>query len=164
MEISIRPLVATDRPACRRLFEDTVHRVNCRDYTPEQIQAWAPRGAPSANWEQRFEGKEAWVACVSEGVVGFADLDADGYLDRLFVSADHQRQGIARRLLAQLVQNAKSRGVPSIRTEASITARPFFEAVGFRVLYCQEVLCRGVRLTSYRMELRLEDRDNWPSQ
>jgi len=37
-------------------------------------------------------------------------------------------------------------------TEASITARPFFEAQGFAVLAPQVVRCRGVEFVNYRME------------
>ena len=37
-------------------------------------------------------------------------------------------------------------------TEASITARPFFEAEGFVVLSQQVVLARGAEFVNYRME------------
>ena len=30
-----------DLPEIADLFSDTIHRVNCKDYTPEQIRVWA---------------------------------------------------------------------------------------------------------------------------
>lgn len=47
------------------------------------------------------------------------------------------------------------RATPSLTTNASITARPFFERFGFVVLAEQHPVTRGVRLTNYRMEKRL---------
>jgi hypothetical protein len=41
-------------------------------------------------------------------------------------------------------------------TEASITARPFFEAEGFVVLSPQVVISRGVEFVNYRMERVLD--------
>jgi putative acetyltransferase len=40
-------------------------------------------------------------------------------------------------------------------TEASITARPAFEAQGFRVIAAQTVERRGESFTNYRMEKAL---------
>jgi putative acetyltransferase len=38
----IRPVKPADAPEIARLYYETVHRVNARDYAPEQIAAWAP--------------------------------------------------------------------------------------------------------------------------
>jgi putative acetyltransferase len=45
-----------------------------------------------------------------------------------------------------------SRGIRHVRSEVSITARPFFESIGFRVLRQQVVERRGVSLRNFRME------------
>jgi putative acetyltransferase len=31
-----------DIPAIVQLFQQTIHQINSRDYTPEQVNAWAP--------------------------------------------------------------------------------------------------------------------------
>ena len=84
--------------------------------------------------------------------VGFAELEPDGHIDRVYVSADHQRRGIGRQLLAAVVAEARRVGLARLYTEASITARPFFESQGFVVLAPQVVTCRGVEFVNYRME------------
>jgi len=87
-------------------------------------------------------------------LIGFADMSHDGHLDRLFVSADHQRRGVAKRMWQELRSQVERLGIRTVFTEASITAKPFFESVGFRAVKCQQVECRGVILTNYRMEWR----------
>jgi putative acetyltransferase len=79
------------------------------------------------------------------------ELESGGHIDRVYVSADHQRQGIGRALLAAVVAEARQIGVAQLFTEASITARPFFEAQTFVVLAPQVVTVRGVDFLNYRM-------------
>ncbi|MBT7088103.1 GNAT family N-acetyltransferase, partial [bacterium] len=45
-----------------------------------------------------------------------------------------------------------SLGVKRVYTEASITAKPFFEKRGFKVIKEQQVEKRGVKLTNFQME------------
>ena len=81
--------------------------------------------------------------------VGFADMDETGYLDRLFIHKDHQRHGIAALLCDWLEREA---AVSRFTTHASITAGPFFEKRGYRVVREQLVEVRGILLKNYMME------------
>ena len=153
-EISLRPFRDHDLPALIELFRDTVRRVNVRDYTPEQVRAWAPDEIDPAKWRS-FDGRFAIVAGLDGRIVGFADLEPDGHLDRFFVHADKQGQGVGRALMHALLDEAERLSLPRIFAEVSITARPFFERHGFVVLAEQSVEVRGERLTNYRMELAL---------
>ena len=95
------------------------------------------------------------VAVEGEGlIVGFGDIDGTGYLDRLYVHRDRQGQGIATALLGRLERAVDA---PVITTHASITARPFFEARGYRVIREQRVERHGVRMTNFVMEKRRQD-------
>ncbi|QDT04953.1 putative N-acetyltransferase YafP [Rubripirellula lacrimiformis] len=82
-------------------------------------------------------------------------MTTDGYLDRIFVSADHQRMGIARQMVEALVDYAANACINRVTTESSITAKAFFESQGFQVTQSQSVQCRGVWLDNFKMELRL---------
>ncbi len=152
MTFAIRSFVPSDADARLQLFRECVHRVNVRDYTSEQIEAWAPPEMDATMWAKRFEGRFACVACEGAIIGGFTDITRDGHLDRLFVSAVHQRQGIARGLVERLLQHAEQQGFEYVTTEASITAKPFFEAMGFVVTKQQLVECRGVSMTNFKMQ------------
>ncbi len=150
--ITLRPYRPDDAPALLALFRDTIRRVNSRDYSPTQIAAWASDDIDVAAWRGRFTGRFVAVAEEAGRPVGFADLEPDGHIDRFFISADHQRRGIGWQLLAAVVAEARRVGLARLFTEASITARPFFESQGFAVLTPQMVTCRGVEFTNYRMQ------------
>jgi 2-polyprenyl-3-methyl-5-hydroxy-6-metoxy-1,4-benzoquinol methylase/GNAT superfamily N-acetyltransferase len=150
--ITLRPYQQDDAPALLALFRDTIRRVNSRDYSPAQIAAWASDDIDTVSWFGRFTGRYVPVAEEDGRPVGFAELEPDGHIGRVYVSADHQRRGIGRQLLAAVVAEARRVGHARLFTEVSITARPFFEAQGFVVLAPQVVRCRGVDFINYRME------------
>ncbi len=153
--VTVRSYREEDGPALLALFRDTIRRVNARDYSPEQIRAWASDEIEVAQWTARFEGRFAVVAEMETQPVGFAELEPSGHLDRFFVSADQQRRGIGARMLKAVVAEARRLGIERLFTEASLTARPFFEAQGFRTLASQVVISRGAEFVNYRMEYRL---------
>jgi putative acetyltransferase len=64
-------------------------------------------------------------------------------------------RGVGRRLYEAAEREAGELGLESVSTEASLTARPFFERLGFRVVREQTVVRRGVGLTNFVMEKRL---------
>lgn len=152
---ALRPYRADDAPLLLDLFKDTIRRVNCRDYTPEQIAAWTSEIKLEV-WTAKLASRWCVVAEANDGqLAGFADLEANGHLDRFYVHADQQRCGVGRALLAAVMQQANQRALPRVFSEVSITARPFFLKHGFRVITDQLVFSRGAAFLNYRMETTL---------
>lgn len=146
---TLRPYREADCPVLAALFYDTVHTVNAADYTEEQLRVWATGTVDLAAWNASFLAHTTVVAVMGETIVGFGDITQDGYLDRLYVHKDHQREGIGT-AICDALERAASAG--TITTDASITARPFFARRGYRVVQPQTVYRQGVALTNYRME------------
>ena len=151
-----RRLEPADVPAVAALFTDTVRSVNARDYTAEQVEAWAPRPPDVAAWERSFAGRTAFVVEVDGQVAGFGDLGAGGYLDRLYVHRRHQRRGVASALAEALEEEAARRGAAELTADASITALPFFTRRGYETVATQERLVGDVRFTNVRVRKPLE--------
>ncbi len=148
-------LIRTYRPddldALIELFTSAVRQVASRDYSPAQIEAWAPVAVNRAQWKTRLGGRPTYVVEAGGQIVGFSDLEPDGHIDMLFVHADHQGRGIARALLDHIHGRAGEQGISRLFTEASITARPFFERKGFEVVEAQDVELRGQTFRNYHM-------------
>lgn len=139
-----------DLAAILSLFRDTVHRIAAADYSPAQLDAWAPAQPDEAAWALSLRHNLALVAVEGGELVGFGDIDlAAGYLDRLYVHSGRQRRGIATALCGALEASC---GAPRLTTHASLTARPFFERQGWRVVNRQTVVRRGVELDNFVME------------
>ncbi len=155
MPFDIRRYTPGDLAGLIALFRDTVRRINRRDYSDAQVMAWAPDEIDARQWVRRFGNKAVWVADLDGAPVGFVDVARDGQIDMLYVHADHQGRGIASRLLGTVEASARTHGLLRLFTEASITARPFFEHRGFRVLAPQRVMRWAQEFISYRMDKQL---------
>lgn len=148
----IRRYQASDCEETAELFYDTVHCVNVGDYTKEQLDAWATGELDLAQWDLSFREHYSIVAVEDEMIIGFGDIAQTGYLDRLYVHKDYQRQGVASALCDQLEQ---AFAIEKIVTHASITARPFFENRGYEVVKAQQVIRENCTLTNYLMEKKV---------
>lgn len=91
----VRKYKETDCRETAALFYETVHNVNRRDYSRRQCEAWAPEKRNLTAWNERFLRHFSFVAVEDGKIIGFGDIDDDGYLDRLFVHKDHQRREAA---------------------------------------------------------------------
>lgn len=154
--IAIRPYAAIDAPVLTSLFRSSVREIASRDYTASQIREWAPDGIDEMRFSQKCANRPTWVAEVEGRIAGFSDLEPDGHIDMLYVHPEFQRRGVARALLKHIEEVARAAAVPRLYTEASITARPVFEAVGFRTIVPQTITICGASMTNYRMEKWLE--------
>ena len=81
-KVVIRKYEASDCAEIIKLFYNTVHRVNARDYTEEQLNVWATGKEDCAKWDMSFKEHYSYVAVYKDDVVGFGDIDKTGYLDR----------------------------------------------------------------------------------
>ncbi len=70
----------------------------------------------------------------------------------MFVHPEFQGLGVATQLLCRVEEEALRLGFRRIYTEASRTARPFFERNGFSVITGQIVEKRGHALENFLME------------
>ena len=130
------------------LFYNTVHTVNAGDYSPEQINAWAPRDLDERQWDNSLREHYTVVAVENNEIIGFGDINRTGCLDRLYVHTSHQGEGVATAICDRLEHYAEG----TVTTQASITARPFFESRGYRVVRQQTVERKGVKMTNFVMK------------
>lgn len=149
--MEIRPYNADDLVEIINLFRATIHLINIKDYTQEQVDAWAPDFIDKEKWNKTLSEHYTFVAVKDDAIIGFGDIDDSGYMDRLYVHHDYLRQGVATLICDKLESMIDSDR--TIVTHASITARPFFEKRGYKVVKEQLVKRKGVFLKNYIMEL-----------
>lgn len=146
--MQLRRYKQSDCRELAELFYNTVHTVNAADYNNEQLNAWATGYVDLEAWNKSLLEHYSIVAVDKGIIVGFGDIDQTGYLDRLYVHADYQGRGIATAICNKLEQSVSGK----IVTHASVTAKPFFEKRGYKVIKEQSVERQGVFLTNFVME------------
>jgi len=154
--MEIRPYVEPDAAATLDVFLSAVTVTAASHYSPEQIAAWSrPQERDIQQWNAARKSLNTVVATIGGEVAGFSDVNDSGYIDMMFVAPGFGRIGVGSALLSHLRDVAVADGVAALSTNASITARPFFERHGFVVAATQHPTVGGVSMTNYRMTRRL---------
>ncbi len=152
-KIVIRNYRLEDAKALMDIFYNTIHKVNIKDYTLEQVDAWAPKSNMKLeDWQERFKKNNPIVAIVDGKIVGFAEFRSDGYIDCFYIHHEWIGKGIGTALIKEIFIRAKKNKIKRVFVDVSITAKPFFEKKGFAVIRKQIIIRKGVELTNYPME------------
>ncbi|MBS4538687.1 GNAT family N-acetyltransferase [Clostridium sp. D2Q-11] len=148
----IREYRSSDLNSMLKLFYDTVHEINIKDYSREQVNVWAPKLLEKEKWKGFFEDNFTYVAIIEDRIVGFSDLTNEGYLNTMYVHKDYQSKGVGTRLLDRIEKEAHGLGIIKLITEASITSRPFFQKRGFAIVKKQNKKHKDEVFINYIME------------
>lgn len=141
-------------------MSDTIpfHRPYCQfqRYTKEEVSDWASCGDSIEHWKELF-AKNNYIGALDEqdGIIGFSSMNTEGYLHSMFVHKDWQHKGVASMLLSEVEKMALGYGVHKISAEVSITARPFFEKHGYKMVKEQKAKANRLYLTNYVMKKEL---------
>ncbi|HZX03980.1 GNAT family N-acetyltransferase [Kribbella sp.] len=153
----VRPYGPDDAGPTWEAYFDAVRGTASKDYSAEQVAAWAPQEVDLDEWNKRRSAAHTFVAVIDDQVVGFSDVTDDGLLDMLFVHSDAGGRGVARALVEAVLAKARELGLRELHTHASRTARPAFERFGFEVERANEQnWIRGQNLPNYDMRLKLD--------
>lgn len=140
----IREFRFGDEPALHAVYHSAIHQIAIRDYTAEQVNAWAPDTLDLEVWKKRMRGIKPFVAVADGEIVGYGDVQTNGYIDHFFVSGTCPRQGVGRLLMEKIHETANQIGLSELRSDVSRTAQPFFEHFGFQVVEQRSPVIRGV--------------------
>ena len=153
--MNIRMYRSEDCKEIVELFYNTVHSVNSKDYNKAQLDAWASKDINISKWDKSLLEHYSIVIEENSIIIGFGDLDINGYFDRLYVHKDYQGAYVATRIVNEIEKYAQENRIKIITTHSSITAKPFFEKQGYKVVKEQVVERKGQILKNFIMEKTL---------
>ena len=145
----IRTALPDDAEALSALILRTIRTSNAADYPPEEIERICTNFTPDEVTAQIAardvfisfapgspqEPPEAQpVGTVSLGVKPQPSGEEVAKLHVLFIAPEWQGRGLGLQLVAHLEAHALSRGHRLLRVSSSLTARPFYQRLGYREL------------------------------
>ncbi|MBD2464487.1 GNAT family N-acetyltransferase [Oscillatoria sp. FACHB-1407] len=155
--MQIRLFQPQDAEQVAQLFHDTIRNVNINDYSEAQVKAWAPDDLHFRNWVEACFNRFTFVADDDGTIAGFGELEANGHVDCFYCHRGYQRRGVGSQIYAAIEEKAIALGLNHLFVEVSITAKPFFQRMGFAIVKEQQVECRGEWLTNFVMEKFIGD-------
>ncbi|WP_136716993.1 GNAT family N-acetyltransferase [Halorientalis salina] len=165
-DISFRRATPADAGEILGIKRTAIEELEHWQYSPEQIQAWAPKESYRDTFEQAIDD-EQFVVHVAEAagtIVGYGALNVPSErIDAVYVHPDHHGNGIATVLVKHLELSAEFQGVLELDIMAARNAVPFYRSVGYWRLDAEVTTIDDVDLEFVRMRKRLDetDPDEW---
>lgn len=149
--MQIRRFKPGEEIALWNLFHDSIQHIDTSIYTSAQLNAWSPDRVDMAKWRARMRNLAPFVVECDKQLIGYADVQATGYVDHFFVHHLWQRRRVGTLLMQILLEVAKQDAIDNLFADVSIAAKPFFESWGFRTEKEQLVQIDKEVLKNYRM-------------
>ena len=151
---ALRPFLPADTAILAEIFRASVENLTADDYTEAQQASWIA-AAEGEEFAAKLASELTLVATIAGAPVGFISLKGADHVDMLYVHPSVTRQGVATALYEALERLAAARGAKQLTVDASDTARPFFEHLGFDAKYRNTVSLGGEWLGNTHMQKRL---------
>jgi len=149
---SLRPYQESDLETLAEIRFAAIEELTVDDYDEAQRQAWASLADDDAAFAQTLEKGLTLVAQIGGEPVGFVTLHDFGVIDQLYVHPAVARTGVATALCDAIERQAAGHGVTTLTADVSDTAKPLFEARGYRAEHRHTIEIDGQWLGNTRMK------------
>lgn len=150
MKYKLREARTEEIPLIKILFSETILTTGKNDYSSKQLKVWSTI-ENEEYWNNLIMENRTIIALKNNEVIGYSILMTPNYLNHLFVHKNYIRKGIASCLLEDVINFLQENGKNKLYTDASITAKPFFEKFGFKQTKENSVIKNGESLTNFTM-------------
>ncbi|XXF08382.1 GNAT family N-acetyltransferase [Pseudomonas sp. D2-3] len=131
-EAWMRRALDSDAEAISGLIVQTLRLSNAGDYSPEVIDRVAAN-FDVAGVRGLMASRQVFVALDDARVIATASLAGD-VVRSVFVLPELQGRGVGRVLMRHVEGLARTAGIQQLRVPASLTAVPFYTALGYAVI------------------------------
>jgi putative acetyltransferase len=154
-KFALRPFLPADVPLLADIFRASIEQLTADDYSEAQQEAWASAADDEAQFGARLANALTLLATLDGSPVGFASLANGDQIDMLYVHPVVAGRGVGTLLCDALEKLAQARGVKRLTTDASDTARPFFERRAYTAEQRNTVMLGGewIANTTLRKDL-----------
>ena len=160
MNFIIRRALHSDSQEIIDVHVRSIREICGKDYTPDQIEAWAGRTFKPELWNQAIDRDYIWVIETDEKISGFGHLavmdEINGEVLGLYLIPPAIGNGLGKKMIEEFIKVAKDHNLKKINLHSTITAKSFYESLGFHQSGSDTTVeMRGVAIPCYPMELNL---------
>ena len=154
--ISLRPYLPRDLPRLGAITRAAIEDLAAEDYDHEQRAAWASSFEDEGRFGAKLESYVTLVADAGDVVAAYIALKDNETVELLYVAPEFARRGIATFLCQAMELLAEGRKAGKLKVQASDTAQPLFEALGYVPMQRNTVSLHGQWLANTTMEKTLQ--------
>jgi putative acetyltransferase len=160
MSITIREMRHEDARLFLEIHHAAVRGIAAKDYTPAVVEVWA-RPITDQVIERLLANRDEEVRLIAEvdgKPLGIgAIVVSNSELRACYVAPSAARRGVGTALAAKIEEIAREHRLDHLELESSITAEPFYSALGYQVESRGELyLSPDVPMAAVKMRKRLD--------
>jgi putative acetyltransferase len=160
MAIIVRDIRTADARAFLEVHHAAVRGLAAKDYPQQVIDDWAPLPITEDDVRHLLKNPDNELRLVAEldgAIAGIGALVlANSELRACYVAPQAVRQGVGSALVANIERIARENGLTCLCVDSSLTAEPFYRALGYVVRERGEhVRASGMRMPCVRMHKSL---------
>jgi putative acetyltransferase len=160
MSVSVRLIGPDDARRFLEIHRESVRGLAAKDYPSAVIDAWAPLPVSDDAIARLLSNRDQeirWIAEVDGEPVGIGALVlSEAELRACYVVPRAVRSGVGTAIVAEIERTAREHGLTFLRVTSSLTAEPFYSALGYIVEERGEFLLRpGIPMAAVTMRKEL---------
>jgi putative acetyltransferase len=153
---ALRPFLPQDIATVAQIFRDAIEELTEDDYDDAQRAAWMASADDEGSFAKRLAAQTTLLALRDGEPVGFVSLKGNDHIDMLYVRPEIAGEGVGTFLATAVETLARGREAKTLSVDASDTALPFFEKLGFKPQLRQSIALEGEWLANTKMAKTLE--------
>lgn len=160
MTVKVREMRREDGRLFIEVRNAAVRGISVKDYPPDVIENWAGPPVTEAMLERLLINPDKEIRLVAEiegEIVGMGALViATNELRACYVSPSAIRNGVGSAIIREIERIALENDVTFLQMDSSVTAEPFYKAMGYEVIeYGEHILSSGGRMACVKMRKSL---------
>jgi putative acetyltransferase len=160
VSITVREMQPEDARRFLEIHHAAVRGIAAKDYSASVVEAWA-RPITDQVLERFLANRDRELRLVAEldgEMVGIgAIVVGNSELRACYVAPNAARRGVGSALVTDIERLAREHGLDHLQLESSVTAEPFYSALGYQVEGRGEfLLAPGVSMAAVKMRRQFE--------
>ena len=149
--MNLRQITIKDQLELKKVYFDSILSIDEKIYSKEQKRAWSSQAWDNPNFDKLITQGKGWVLLEKGIIIGFAIRYPNNRIALLYCKGKFQRKGCGSKLLHKLENEAKSEGLDSITTEASLISYRLFLKNEWKIISKEKIIINNIFFERYKM-------------
>ena len=159
MNYTIRKSKIEDMNEVMDAHQRSIRELCTQDYNQDQIDKWSDISYCPEIWSKTVNDEYHLVVEVDDKIEGFCHAkireNGEGEIAGLYFTKEIEGKGIGREVFEKVIDYIKSNKSSKVLITGTITAKGFYERMGFVEIESKELCIRGAVLACFKMEKNL---------
>ena len=149
--MNLRQITIKDQLELKKVYFDSIQSLDEKIYNQEQKRAWSSQAWDNPNFDKSITKGKGWLLSEKDTIIAFATRYPNNRIALFYCKGKFQRKGCGSKLLKKVEDEAKTEGLNSLLTEASLISYKLFMKNGWEIIRKEKVTINNIFFERYKM-------------